>query len=121
MAIYLRANFLVIDDLPGRHAAEGLGLRVIGTLGLLVRAKHSGLIGEVRPLMDALIAHGLYTSAGLYHRILSLAGETEQLRFVEYGSTCRDFGNTQKRYGYHASSTRITRSHNHEHDPNFHR
>jgi len=77
LTIQLGANFLVIDDLPGRHAAMSLGLRVIGSLGLLVRAKQSNLIGEVRPLMDAMISHGLYASEELYRRILRRADETE--------------------------------------------
>jgi predicted nucleic acid-binding protein len=59
LALHLDADFLVIDDRPGRHAATRRGLAVTGTLGLLVRARQRGLIPAVRPEMDALIATGL--------------------------------------------------------------
>jgi predicted nucleic acid-binding protein len=77
LAAEVDASYLIIDDLPGRRAALRLGLRVIGSLGLLARAKRRGLIGEVRPLMDAMITHGLYAGEGLYRHVLSLAGEGE--------------------------------------------
>jgi predicted nucleic acid-binding protein len=75
VAVQIGANFLVIDDLPGRHAAVRLGLRVIGSLGLMVRAKRRGLTGDVRPLMDALIRNALFVSDRVYREILELAGE----------------------------------------------
>jgi uncharacterized protein len=77
LALDVGASFLIIDGLPGRRAAQQLGLRVIGSLGLLARAKQRGLIGEVRPLMDAMISHGHYASERLYRHILSIAGEDE--------------------------------------------
>jgi uncharacterized protein len=49
LTIELHAEFVVLDDWDARSSAIELGLRVIGSLGLLVRAKESGLIGEVRP------------------------------------------------------------------------
>jgi predicted nucleic acid-binding protein len=76
LALDLDASFVIIDDLQGRRAATGLGLRVIGSLGLLVGAKRSGLTSDVRPLMDALIANGLFVSEQVYREILGLAGET---------------------------------------------
>ena len=76
LAIHLGASFLVIDDLPGRRAATSLGLRVIGSLGLLVRAKQRGLTNEVRPMMDELVSRGLHVSERVYREILFLAGET---------------------------------------------
>jgi predicted nucleic acid-binding protein len=75
LTIQLPADFVVLDDWDARSSAIELGLRVIGSLGLLVRAKGRGQIGEVRPLMDAMISHGLYASEKLYRQILSIAGE----------------------------------------------
>ena len=77
LATQLSADFIVLDDLSARIAATKRGLTVIGSLGLLVRAKERGLIGEVRLLMDAMMSHGLYASDELRHYILSLAGETD--------------------------------------------
>lgn len=55
LAMKLAADFLVLDDERARAVATELELPVIGSLGLLVRAKLGGLITEVRPLMDAMI------------------------------------------------------------------
>jgi len=77
LAIQLSADFVVLDDLDARSSATDFGLTVIGSLGLLVRAKRSGLIDEVRPLADAMISHGLYASEALYRRILAIADEDE--------------------------------------------
>ena len=80
LAIEISADFVILDDLAGRLAAIDLGLMTIGSLGLLVRAKWHGLISEVRPTMDAMIASGLYASEHLYRQILVLAGEVDQNR-----------------------------------------
>jgi len=64
-----------LDDLQARRLAEGLELTVVGILGILLRAKRSGLIAAVRPLVDALTAQGFRLDSELYQDILSLAGE----------------------------------------------
>ena len=64
-----------LDDLQARRLAEELGLAVVGTLGILLRARRAGLILSVRPLLDALIAEGFRIDADLYQEVLNLAGE----------------------------------------------
>lgn len=76
LALQVSADFIVLDDLSARVAATERNLTVIGSLGLLVRAKERGLIGEVRPLMQAMISNGLYASDELRRLILSIAGES---------------------------------------------
>ena len=78
LAIQLASDAVILDDLAGRLAAAELGLRAIGSLGLLVRAKRMRLIEEVRPLMDGMVANGLFTSEQLRFEILNAAGETER-------------------------------------------
>lgn len=75
LTIQMSANFAVMDDLDARTIAIARGLRVMGSLGLLVRAKRFGLITLVQPFMDEMIAHGLYASSDLYLQILALADE----------------------------------------------
>lgn len=77
LAVQLGADFVILDDLAGRKAAERMGLAATGSLGLLVRAKRDGVIREVNPLMDAMIAAGLFVSDALYRQILSIAGESD--------------------------------------------
>ena len=75
LAIHLSAGSLVIDDLQGRRIATRFGLNIVGTLGLLVRARRRGLIASVRHEMDAMIDAGLYVSTRLYQAILVAADE----------------------------------------------
>jgi len=42
---------IILDDKQARETADRLGLRVIGTIGLLILAKDKGLIIEARPLI----------------------------------------------------------------------
>jgi predicted nucleic acid-binding protein len=64
-----------LDDLQARRLAEGLGLAVVGTPGVLLRAKRASLISTVRPLLDALNAQGFRLEPNLYQGVLNLAGE----------------------------------------------
>jgi predicted nucleic acid-binding protein len=75
LSVQMNATFAVLDDLDARNIAIARGIRVIGSLGLLARAKRGGLIQQVQPLMDEMIAHGLYASTYLYLQILTLADE----------------------------------------------
>ena len=65
----------VVDERRGRACAVDLGLHVLGTLGLLVRAREQGLIDRVRPLADALLASGYYLARPLIDRTLASIGE----------------------------------------------
>jgi len=64
-----------LDDLQARRLAEELGLTVVGTLGVLLRARQAGLILSVRPLVDALVVQGFHIDPSLYQEVLALAGE----------------------------------------------
>jgi hypothetical protein len=48
LALEVHASVLILDDLPARSHALGLGLAIIGTAGVLVMAKRSGLTPSVR-------------------------------------------------------------------------
>ena len=45
---------LIIDDLKGRKYAEQLGIKITGTLGLIIDAKLSGHITSVKPMLDKI-------------------------------------------------------------------
>lgn len=55
LAIDRGADGIILDDKQARETAARLGLRVIGTLGILMLAKEKGYIDEVRILMDQLM------------------------------------------------------------------
>jgi predicted nucleic acid-binding protein len=44
---------LILDDAAARTYAQTLGIRFTGTLGVLVKAKQSGLIAAIRPCLGS--------------------------------------------------------------------
>ena len=54
LAAEIHADLLLIDELRGRAAAVQLGLRVKGTLGVLLEAKARGLIPLLAPVLERL-------------------------------------------------------------------
>lgn len=69
------ADRVVIDDLAARRCAKAMGLRVIGTLGIVGRAKAAGLIDRAEPAIRRLRETGLYASDELVQRLLREVGE----------------------------------------------
>lgn len=64
-----------LDDLQARRLAEELGLVIVGTPGILLRAKRTGALSTVRPLLDAIVDQGFHLGSNLYEDILGLADE----------------------------------------------
>lgn len=67
---------VVLDDRKARRAARHLGLRVIGTVGMLVRAKRLGILPEVRPILDVLQADGFHLTHALRLKALQMVKES---------------------------------------------
>ncbi len=66
---------IVLDDKQARAVARQLGLIIIGTVGLLVRAKLNSIVPALKPLLDGLELNGFYLSDALKAEALHLAGE----------------------------------------------
>ena len=66
---------LLIDDRLARTAARELGVRVIGTAGLLVESKLAGKIPAVRPILEEIRRRGYHLSDALIDGASRLAGE----------------------------------------------
>lgn len=76
LALELRADLLLMDERIGREAARHLDLRCIGLIGVLLEAKHKGLINALKPYLDALRdLAGFRISEVLYERVLKDEGE----------------------------------------------
>lgn len=76
LALELDADFVLIDEIEGRGIAADLGLKIIGSIGVLIRAKEAGYIDSVRFYMDEFKAKAnFWISNGLYHQILKMVGE----------------------------------------------
>lgn len=70
LALALGCERVALDDKEARRCAKAFRLVSIGTLGLVGRAKHLGIIDKARPIIEQLRRSGLYLSHDLLHRIL---------------------------------------------------
>lgn len=76
LALELKADFILIDEKAGRAVASRHNLRMIGVLGILLKAKSEGLIPEIRSLLDRLRTEAeFWIGEKTYRHLLSLAGE----------------------------------------------
>jgi uncharacterized protein len=76
LAIQLQADLLLLDERRGRTVAARLGLKFVGLLGIVLEAKHHGLLATIKPVLDDLIARaGFWIAPKLYARVLQAAGE----------------------------------------------
>jgi predicted nucleic acid-binding protein len=64
-----------IDEVQGRRMAAALGLSVVGSLGLVARAKALGIVQAIRPLIEKAMLEGIYYHPDLVSRVLTAAGE----------------------------------------------
>lgn len=69
-------ELLVLDDKKARRIAQQIGIKIIGTVGVLLRAKAKGVISEVKSILDELNAVDFRISPKLYQQALRLAQET---------------------------------------------
>ena len=67
---------LILDDKKARRVARQMGLKLVGTIGVLLQAKEHGAIPALQPLLAALQQAGFRMTAPLYTEALRLAGET---------------------------------------------
>jgi predicted nucleic acid-binding protein len=75
LALESRDAVVVMDDALGRRVAAMLGLRLTGTLGVLLDAKRAGLIPAVGPVLDQLQALRFRLAPHTRIAVLALAGE----------------------------------------------
>jgi predicted nucleic acid-binding protein len=69
------ADVLLIDEQKGRKIAEYYNINIIGTLGVLLKAKHAGILAEIAPSIQLLRQSKIRISNALYDSILEMAGE----------------------------------------------
>lgn len=77
-AVAYCADRVVIDDLEARRCAKAMGLAIIGTLGIVGRAKVTGLIDHAEPVIQKLRETGLYASDEIVQRLLREVGESPE-------------------------------------------
>ena len=76
LALELKAEMILLDEVRGRTAARRLGVRAVGTLGVLIRAKARGLVRTLREELQLLrLKSQMQLSADVEELALKLAGE----------------------------------------------
>ncbi len=76
LAMELGDVLLILDDKKARRVAGQIGLKVIGTVGMLLRAKRAGVIASVKPLLRELLQANFRISDGIIQEALRLSGES---------------------------------------------
>lgn len=69
------SRWAVLDDRAARRCAAAHNVPVIGTLGIVLRAKNNRRIESARPLVNELIAAGMFLDGGFVDRVLASIGE----------------------------------------------
>jgi hypothetical protein len=80
LALELSDSLLLVDERAARDLARARGVRVLGSLGVLLEAKRRGRLPTVQPLLDSLRASGFWLDARTYSAVLEMAGEREPTR-----------------------------------------
>lgn len=76
MACKHQAGLVIIDEKIGRNVAEYLGLKVTGTLGVLLKAKQQGLIPSFGEAVRLMQAQGIYyQQTALIQKLAQTVGE----------------------------------------------
>ena len=71
----LDADVLLIDDNRAKKYASLNGVNVIGSLGILIKAKEQGYIDKVKPFLDDIQKSEVYISKKLIEKVLEICGE----------------------------------------------
>jgi uncharacterized protein len=76
LAVEVQPPFVLMDEKEGRRAAQRLGLKTVGVVGVLLEAKARGLIAEVGPLLERLRQDaGFFLSDRVIHDARAFCGE----------------------------------------------
>ena len=68
-------SWVGLDDRQARLLAEQLGLKPLGIVGLLIKAKRAGLIHSLPQLLNSLQSSGFRLSSGLFEEAIRLGDE----------------------------------------------
>ena len=75
LAIERKAKLLIVDDLAARNAAVKAHLNITGTVGILIEARKTGLITNLKDILVAMQKHDFRISQSVFEIAIKLSGE----------------------------------------------
>jgi len=75
LAMEIKDSVLILDDYKARKIAETLNLKVTGTIGVIIKAKHTGVINSVKPILESIKETDFRMSTEIVNQALKEAGE----------------------------------------------
>jgi len=75
LAFEIENSTLVLDDRKARKFASSLGLKITGTLAILVKAKRAGLLPSLKQIAEVLRKTDFRLSQEIIDKIIKEAGE----------------------------------------------
>ena len=76
LAKELPGSIVVLDDALARRVAREERTPVVGTVGLLIHAKHRGLLSSIKPILQDLKQAGFYLDQPLINLVLQKTRES---------------------------------------------
>lgn len=75
LASEIGADLIILDEKLGRYHAKHAGIKITGTIGVLVKAKKLGLIPKLKPLLKELTQKDVWISDKLISHICKTVDE----------------------------------------------
>ena len=75
LALEFENSLLIIDEKKGRKIAEEMKIEIIGSLGILIKAKERGVIKSVKEILGLIDETDFRISQSIREKILKKAGE----------------------------------------------
>ncbi len=76
LSVEIGADLILIDDSDARERARLYGLKIAGTVGILLRAKRDGKIFSLKGMLEDLKKTGFWIEDDLEKRVLVVVGES---------------------------------------------
>ena len=75
LALEMGADWVLMDEKKGRRKLVQLGIKKIGTVGILLKAKQMGLLSVIQPEIERLRRQGFSISQAVIDAVLQQANE----------------------------------------------
>ncbi len=75
LALEFNDSLLIIDERKGRKVAEEMKIEIIGSLGVLIKAKEKGVIKSVKEILNLIDKTNFRISESIKEKVLKKASE----------------------------------------------